>query len=371
VDEITAGSLNIFQSSDGQSIPFGSNWSSTIENALDSAKLMFVFVTPNSLNSKWIYFESVFSCAKKINVVPVGLGVDIALIGEPLSKLMGFNVNSADSLNNIIATINHDANRKAALEFTTDDYMHLIALQSEQGESSVDFVEVFESLNLYLWGSSFDSGDRDINVIENFFDNIECHLLKENIGIWSNIYASKHGNEYTEKIRLLFLGIEMVFKKNYKFVDSDKNRNPKGDTLYFNISPYNLKKSFECLASIFKLFPHEMEHTIQFLSNPHYNTVNSDIDLSAILTNYNDLYSIPQNPLVPAEIKYGSFEYKPKKIIFSTGMKNSYSGMTEYQEPRVLVVSFNFSNIDYLDIERFIGLMLNHGVIYSIENQTN
>jgi TIR domain-containing protein len=101
------GSLEIFLSSDGQSIPFGRNWVHEIEEALKRAKLMFVFVSPAALQSSWIPFESGFAYACGIRVVPVGIaGVDLSALRPPLSLLQGFNLFSAPALNNLIATIN-------------------------------------------------------------------------------------------------------------------------------------------------------------------------------------------------------------------------------------------------------------------------
>ena len=62
----TGGVLDIFMSSDGQSIPFGTNWIHKIEEGLNSAKIMFVFVTENSISSGWIYFEAGFAYSKEI-----------------------------------------------------------------------------------------------------------------------------------------------------------------------------------------------------------------------------------------------------------------------------------------------------------------
>ena len=56
--EGTGNAIEVFMSSDGASIPFGKNWLREIERALHDCKLMFVWVTPNSLRSNWIYFES-------------------------------------------------------------------------------------------------------------------------------------------------------------------------------------------------------------------------------------------------------------------------------------------------------------------------
>lgn len=56
IEEKTGGTINIFMSSDGQNISFGSNWMYKIEEGLREAKIMFVFVTPKSIDTGWIYF---------------------------------------------------------------------------------------------------------------------------------------------------------------------------------------------------------------------------------------------------------------------------------------------------------------------------
>ena len=50
--KITSGTVDIFMSSDGQSIPFGSNWIHKVEEGLKEARIMFVFVTLLHLNDK-------------------------------------------------------------------------------------------------------------------------------------------------------------------------------------------------------------------------------------------------------------------------------------------------------------------------------
>ncbi len=59
---------------------------------------MFVFVTPTSIESGWIYFEAGFAYSKGIDVIPVGVGIDIGSIRPPLSLLQGFNITSKYSL---------------------------------------------------------------------------------------------------------------------------------------------------------------------------------------------------------------------------------------------------------------------------------
>lgn len=103
----TGGTLDIFVSSDGQSIPFGRNWVHEVEEALRHAKLMFVFLSPAALGSRWIPFEAGFAYGIGIQVVPVGIyGVDLAQVGAPLSLLQGFNLSSAPGMNNILSIVN-------------------------------------------------------------------------------------------------------------------------------------------------------------------------------------------------------------------------------------------------------------------------
>lgn len=130
LDTITGGVLEIFLSSDGQSIPFGRNWVHKIEEGLKQASLMFVFITPNSLDTNWIYFEAGFAYSKDIEVIPVGIGVDIALLKPPLSLLQGFNITSGDGLNNFIIIINKKFEYRFEEKFSENDYMVIINSQN-------------------------------------------------------------------------------------------------------------------------------------------------------------------------------------------------------------------------------------------------
>src|SRR5204862_472090 len=85
LEKRAAGSIDFFLTSDGQSLPFGKNWLVGISDALNEARLMFVFLSDNSSSSKWVYFEAGHAYAKKINVVPVCFpGLSIERTGAPL-----------------------------------------------------------------------------------------------------------------------------------------------------------------------------------------------------------------------------------------------------------------------------------------------
>jgi hypothetical protein len=112
----TGGAIEVFLSSDGQSIPLGRNWVYRVQEGLEAAALMIVFITPQSIDSSWVYFEAGYSYAKDVRVIPVGfLGIDLAQLGPPLSLLQGFNITSADTLNNLVALTNDQFSHKHSL----------------------------------------------------------------------------------------------------------------------------------------------------------------------------------------------------------------------------------------------------------------
>ena len=125
----TGGTIEVFLSSDGQSIPLGRNWVRSVELGLDRAKLMVVFVTPSSLGSHWLYFESGYAYQKKLRVVPVGFkGIDLARVPPPLGLLQGFNITSEAGLDNIIAVANEEFGFTHAPQFTKEEYQQILLL---------------------------------------------------------------------------------------------------------------------------------------------------------------------------------------------------------------------------------------------------
>jgi hypothetical protein len=116
----TSGSIDVFLSSDGQSIPFGRNWVFRIQEALDKAKIMIVFISLNSLKSHWVSFESGYAYSKGIRVVPVGfLGVDLTTLSPPLNLLQGFNIN------NLIILTHEEFGHTHPPTFTAEEYREI------------------------------------------------------------------------------------------------------------------------------------------------------------------------------------------------------------------------------------------------------
>jgi hypothetical protein len=174
----TGNAIEIFMPSDGASIPFGKNWLKEIEEALVNCKLMFVWVTPNSTRSYWIYFESGYAYSRNIKVVPIGFdGIKLEEIPAPLSILQGFNVTSSASLDNIMAVIN----REFQLTFPDifDDaffHEHIIKYSTE---NSSELLEYVTGIECELHPRIKVRDDEDVNIRDNWFELFQSVLREK------------------------------------------------------------------------------------------------------------------------------------------------------------------------------------------------
>ena len=148
--EKTGGAIEVFLSSDGQSIPLGRNWIHRIEEALESAKLLVTFITGNSVGSSWVSFEAGFAYSKGVQVVPVGfLGLDVANVPPPIGLLQGFNITSADGLDNLIALVNDTLSHNHTNRFTNEEYGQIVELGQDIAPSSV-FQRLVDEIEIHL-----------------------------------------------------------------------------------------------------------------------------------------------------------------------------------------------------------------------------
>lgn len=164
------GVVDIFMSSDGQSIPFGKNWVHKVEEALNNSTVMFVFVSPNSINSKWIYFEAGFSYSKGMRVVPVGIfGIDLERTSPPLNLLQGFNIKSAEALNNLIAIINDEYSYSFKESFTQENYEKIFVEDiSLSNEGLKEYASIINTIKFEL---ACDDYALAIDSIKKYFDD--------------------------------------------------------------------------------------------------------------------------------------------------------------------------------------------------------
>lgn len=292
LDKSTGGVLEIFMSSDGQSIPFGTNWIHKIEAGLQSAKIMFVFVTENSVSSGWIYFEAGYAYSKGIQVIPVGIGIDIGGLKAPLNLLQGFNITAADSLNNFITIINKTFSYKFENSFIEDDFLRLDGLISRTAENIIDFEDIIKYGECEIY-SRYHTEDGNIEQFDTdeYFRNIVTYLEKNKIP-----YSIKEKYHRDKDTCIVVSGIKITHSPTFienaeKILSYDEVGKVK-----FRISSYNFKKSFELLKVLIGL-SNRPNCFIKFYLNDGYSYVTTEEDSASIISENFDCFGFVKDHL--------------------------------------------------------------------------
>ncbi len=279
ITTITANVLDIFMSSDGQSIPFGYNWVHKIEEGLNRAQIMFVFITPTSIDSAWIYFEAGFAYSKNIEVIPVGIGVNIGQLKAPLNLLQGFDITSADSLNNFITVINKKFDLKFSEAFTEGDYKAVFRSVTEPSQS-VKSNDIFNYALYEKYSQYYDPTDNKKILrhdIDKYFSDIKEYLEHQNIQ-----YAS-YGN------KILVNGIQIEVKGQEK---EPINGHPNQDHIFkIKFSTKNFGKSFTLLKGLVLHADICMDWMhMKFYFNNNYDCLHDAVLISSIISDNQDVF---------------------------------------------------------------------------------
>jgi len=106
IEKSFIGMVDIFMSSDAQSIPLGQNWLDRVTQGLRTCKAMLLLCSPSSIKRPWINFEAGAGWARNIEVAPIchsGLRpVDLPL---PMSLLQGLEANDPNRVNQVFQLI--------------------------------------------------------------------------------------------------------------------------------------------------------------------------------------------------------------------------------------------------------------------------
>lgn len=106
IDTIFENALNIFVSSDFESIELGDEWLMKINDGLIKCDIMLLICSPDSIKRPWIAFEAGVGWSKGIKVIPLCcLGLTISNLPLPFNRWQAANANREDSLNRLMKII--------------------------------------------------------------------------------------------------------------------------------------------------------------------------------------------------------------------------------------------------------------------------
>lgn len=291
--QFTGNAIKIFLSSDGQSIPLGSNWIHKIEEGLEKAKIMFVFISKDSINSSWIYFESGYSYSKKIKVIPVGInGADISKLKPPLSLLQGFNITDTDSMNNIIGVINNELDLSFPDGFSNDDLISFSAKKSDKLtvlEKDIVFVDYFEF--------AFPLSCKDKSGEQIIFKEDHQKYILDRLGEKDVIYEDRDG--------YIIPGMKVLFVS---------------EVVLFRIDTVLLSENIELIKLLLKEVYSKVPETLYFrvILKKEYAAIKDEIKLSSLCS----IANIKRNAAQTNSFNFGELMFSIKAdYIIVDGMK--------------------------------------------------
>lgn len=188
INKYYRGSVEVFVSSDFESIVGGKDYFNTIIDKLKSCILMVTLCSPESVKREWINFETGFGYAREINVIPLLYrGLEFSDILSPIQRMQGYKLSDA-SLNNILNIID----KKLRYNNVHYDFNEFIS-----------FATNYEINN-------------DIYKLNKFINDFENIIGKENIKN-TLLYATDDERSMVNTTKTRYANLEeLIFESQYK-----------------------------------------------------------------------------------------------------------------------------------------------------------
>lgn len=104
-------SVDVFVSSDDQSITLGNKWLETVSNNLEKCIFIIVLCSQESIKKPWINFECGAGWTRKIPIIPIcHFNLTVANLPIPLNLLQGFDIHKQGKLTELISRIAKETN---------------------------------------------------------------------------------------------------------------------------------------------------------------------------------------------------------------------------------------------------------------------
>ncbi|HEN0123657.1 toll/interleukin-1 receptor domain-containing protein [Streptococcus agalactiae] len=140
------GAIDIFVSSDRESILGGTDYFNSIIDNLDKCELMITLCSPESVKRGWINFEAGYGAARKIQVIPLlynGLEFD-EISSSPIVRFQGFKMNN-DDLNSILKLIDNKVGFTPTY-YNFEEFIQFVHHFEKEDYSQRRFFHKFEEL---------------------------------------------------------------------------------------------------------------------------------------------------------------------------------------------------------------------------------
>jgi len=347
----TDNKFNIYLSSDGQSIPFGVQWLYEIEKALEDSEVTFIFLSPNSIHSKWVSFESGYAYMlyklknrektghNRRRLVPIGIiGVDVAELGDPFNLLQGFNLQSQDGLNNILKILSDvfrdDDNTLIGEEFDAGDYEYIFSDVYDYGRSI--FGEYISTIDVIQFEIVPLSGKIGLDYIRSKAQKFD--LQKYN----NKSLPDPYGKTKMEMDQFLFKGWEYV---RYLYPDNDDEK------FVASIDPVAYPIAIKFLDEVIK----DLSHT----------SIDFKPKLTFTIRFIHDVFRISEELKIGAKLLRTDISFDSSKAEFYIfdGARFKFLDEIENNPQLILEIKYNQSSLEEFNIGKLISQLWECGIL--------
>jgi len=267
--------------------------------------------------------------------------------------LQGFNITSADSLNNIITILNKKFNYSYKANFVDNDYQFLLASYSSD-EASFEANDVFKSIYFEILSEySNGKGEKTKYNLNECFEKITKHL-DDNYLPYSLEDRSEATYDAYKALLTMGIKIKYSFSNEIMLTDSRKS-NPSKIT--FLISPFNFKSAFEIYLGLMKSFYGKEWAWLDFRLNDIYQYITREEALSSITAQHREIYSPNKNGI-------GNYKYLATK--FNFGIRDEGKWKAHKELDYVLCMSFRPEETTPKDVITFLAKLLDDGIIFEM-----
>lgn len=159
------GMLDIFVSSDGESLPAGGRWLDTIDKALTNSAIQISLCSPQSIKRPWINFEAGASWIRRIPVVPVcHSGLTKSQLPVPLAMLQATDIDNESDLKTLFEELTKilGANQTPTIDYQNiiskaNDFSHKYTYLNKIKNAIYDITNMFSELNQLFFSGQIQS----------------------------------------------------------------------------------------------------------------------------------------------------------------------------------------------------------------------
>lgn len=147
IEESFLGMMEVFVSSDSESIGAGAKWLDNITYSLTKCVIELIVCSPESVKRPWINFEAGAGWIKDIPVIPLcHSGMKPELLPIPLNMLQAINLNEISGLKLLVPVLANAINAKSP-KIDFEDFIKYVK-EFEKNYTIVNsFLEMFKIIN--------------------------------------------------------------------------------------------------------------------------------------------------------------------------------------------------------------------------------